>query len=129
MKKVKVALVAGTMPMYPEVAGSIYSEYQKDLLALSAELGFELVIYKELVTDQDQAKEIRMDIASKGTDLLLILHPTYISGDVAFELMKTGACIGLWGVEEPDEEGPLTLTSFICLVQNSAIAHNQPATP
>ena len=58
MKKLRVALVAGTMPMYPGVAGSIYSKYQKDLLSLSAELDFELVIYKELITDENQAKSI-----------------------------------------------------------------------
>ncbi len=122
MEKLNVALVAGTMQMYPGVAESIYSKHQKDLLDLSKELGFNLKIYKELLTTEKRAKEIRKDIDSKDIDFIIIFHPTYISGDIIFELMKTKADIGLWAIEEPDEEGPISLTSFVCLMQNSAIA-------
>ena len=122
MERLNVALVAGTMEMYPGVAESIYSGYQKTLLDISEELAFNLKIYKELLTTEKRAKEIRKDIDSKDIDFIVIFHPTYISGDIIFELMKTKANIGLWAIEEPDEEGPITLTSFVCLMQNSAIA-------
>jgi hypothetical protein len=122
MKRLNVALVAGTMEMYPGVAESLYSEHQKDLLDLSKELDFNLKIYKELLTTEKRAKGVRKDIDSNDIDFILIFHPTYISGDIIFELMKTKANIGLWAIEEPDEEGPISLTSFVCLMQNTAIA-------
>jgi L-fucose isomerase-like protein len=53
---------------------------------------------------------------------LIIFHPTYISGDIIFELMKTRAALGFWAAFEPTSEGPLPLASLICLNQNTSIA-------
>jgi len=70
----------------------------------------------------DRAREVRGEIDAAGFDLLLIFHPTYMIGDVAFELMKSRAAIGLWAVEEPSRQGSLPLASLVCLNQNAAIA-------
>jgi len=122
MEKIKVAVVAGAMKMYPDEGLKIYSKCQKDLQRLSKELDFGLTVYKELIIEEKKAMGIRRDIDSKDFDFVILLHPTYITGDVVFELMKTKAYFGLWAVEEPTKEGPLTLTSFVCLIQNTSIA-------
>jgi L-fucose isomerase-like protein len=118
----KVAIVAGSMPYFSEEGKNIYKKACIDLKEVSKSLGFNLKVYPDFVMTEKKAMEIRKEIDSTGIDLLLIFHPTYISGDIIFELMKTRAYLGLWAAAEPTKEGPLPLASFVCLNQNTSIA-------
>ena len=122
MLKLRVALVAGSMPNFSDKGPMIYSECQKDLQKLSHELGFELIVYRDIIVTEQKAMEVRKDIDSKDFDFVILFHATYMVGDLVFELMKTKAYIGLWAVEEPRKDGPLPLGSFVCLNQNTSIA-------
>ena len=122
MKKLKVALASGLMLNLAEEGKSIYSKCQKDLQDLSKVLNFELLVYKDFVMTEQKAMEIRKDIDSKDIDFVILFHPTYIIGDLVFELMKTKAYFGLWAIDEPKKEGPLPFASLVCLNQNTSIA-------
>ncbi|MBC8390918.1 MAG: hypothetical protein H8E13_23070 [Actinobacteria bacterium] len=126
MERLKIALIAGaiagSMTNFSDEGPKIYSKYQKDLCKLSEELDFDLTIYKDIITTEKKAMEIRKEIDSKDFDFILLFQPVYISGDIVFELMKTKAHFGLWAPEEPSKEGFLPLASFVCLAQNASIA-------
>lgn len=122
MKKLKVALTAASMPNFSEEGPVIYRRCGAGMQKLSEELGFDLAIYKDIITSERQAMDVRKDVDRKDFDFLLLIHPTYMLGDIAFELMKTRASLGLWAVEEPSKEGPLPLASLVCLNQNTSIA-------
>ena len=118
----KVALAAGSMPYFSSEGEKIYKKAFRDLEKLSKTMGFDLTVYPDLIMTEKRAAEVRKEIDSDDNDFLLIFHPTYISGDIIFELMKTRAQLGLWAAIEPTREGPLPLASFVCLNQNTSIA-------
>ena len=122
MKRLRVALAAGSMPNFSDEGPVLFRRYQKDLKKLSEELGFDLDVFDRIILSEREARGIREELDRKVTDFLLLLHPTFMSGDIAFELMKSRARIGLWAVPEPTKEGPLPLASFVCLNQNASIA-------
>lgn len=122
MSKLKMALVAGSMPNFSDEGPVIYRRYQADLKKVAQELDFDLAVYEELILSAEQAANIRAELDCRGFDLVLIFHPTYILGDIVAELLKTRARIGLWAVEEPTKDGPLPLASLVCLNQNTSIA-------
>ncbi len=122
MQKLKVALIAGSMPNFTEEGPMIYKKHADDLKKLSKTLNFELTILKDFIFTQEEAEEARKKIDGLDIDFLMFFHPTYISGDIAFEIFKTKADIGLWAVEEGKSDGALPLASFVCLNQNTSIA-------
>jgi len=122
MEKLKVALLASSMQYFSDEGKSIYKKACRDLKKLSKESGFELKVYEDFIMSEEKAMEIRKEIDNTEIDFLLLFHPTYISGDIVFELLKTKARIGLWGVKEPKMSGPLPLASLVCLNQNTSIA-------
>lgn len=122
MAGLNVALVAGSMPNFSAEGPLIYRRCREDLKKTARELDFDLTVYEDLILSPEQAANIRVELDRRNFDLVMIFHPTYLLGDVAAELMKTGAHIGLWAVEEPSKDGPLPLASLVCLNQNIAIA-------
>jgi L-fucose isomerase-like protein len=125
MKKLKVGFVAGFMDGFSRTGLDLFAQYQKELDKMSEEMGFEIIHFKkEMLTIKD-AQKIRTKLDAEDVDFLLLFHPAYIIGDLVFELMKTRADVGLWAIEEPRDEGPMPLASFVNLSQNSSIArHN-----
>ncbi len=124
MEKLTIALLAGSMPYFSDEGKLIYKKACKDLEKLSIELDFKLKVYEDFIMSEKKAMEIRKEIDSNSVDFMLLFHPTYISGDIVFELMKAKAYIGLWAVREPKKDGPLPLASFVCLNQNTSIARH-----
>jgi L-fucose isomerase-like protein len=122
MGKLKVALLAGSMPYFSDEGKLIYKKACTDLQELSKRLGFSLKIYPDFIMSEEKAMEVRKEIDNTGIDYMLLFHPTYISGDIVFELLKTKVKVGLWGTKEPKKKGPLPLASLICLNQNTSIA-------
>ncbi len=122
MEKLKVALVAASMPNFSDEGPVIYSKCQADLQKLSEEIDFELEVYRDIIMAEQKAMKVRKELDSKNFDFVILFHPTYIVGDIVFELMKTKAYLGLWAVKEPTNEGSLPLASFVCLTQNTSIA-------
>jgi L-fucose isomerase-like protein len=118
----KIALAAGSMSYFSSKGEEIYKKACSDLKELSKSLRFGLKIFPDLIMTGEKAAKARKEIDSKNIDFLLIFHPTYISGDIVFELLKTRAYIGFWAAFEPTREGPLPLASFVCLNQNTSIA-------
>jgi hypothetical protein len=130
MKKLKIGFAAGFMDGFSTIGLDMFSEYQKELEKLSKTMDFEMVNCKQIMMTVKDAREIREDLDRKGIDFLLLFHPSYMIGDNVYELMKTDADIGLWAIEEPRDEGPMPLASFVNLSQNSGIAkHNFKGNP
>ena len=122
MDKLKVALVAGSMPHFSDEGPRLYARHAAALEQVAGELGFDLTVYADLVLSEQQAAEVRKELDAEGVDLVLLFHPTFMVGDLTCELMKTRAAFGLWAVEEPSRDGPLPLASFVCLNQNASMA-------
>jgi L-fucose isomerase-like protein len=122
MKKLKVCLCAGSMPYFSDAGLKLYNKHCNDLVNLSKDLNFDFTFYKDPITTQQKAQEICRETDSLNIDFLMLYHPTYISGDISSELMKSRADIGLWAAREPEKNGPLPLASFVCLNQNTSIA-------
>jgi L-fucose isomerase-like protein len=124
MKKLKIGFVAGFMDGFSTVGLELFEQYAKDLGSLSDELGIEIVHFeKPMLTVQD-AKRIRSELDERDVDFLLLFIPAYIIGDQVYEVMKARAAVGLWAIEEPRDEGPMPLASFVNLSQNASIARN-----
>jgi len=124
MEKLTIALLAGSMPYFSDEGKSIYKKACKDLEKVSIKLDFKLKVYEDFIMSEKKAMEIRKEIDSNSVDFMLLFHPTYISGDIVFELMKAKAYLGLWAAREPKKDGPLPLASFVCLNQNTSIARH-----
>lgn len=125
MKKLKIGFAAGFMDGFSRTGLKLFAEYQKKLDKMAPELGFETVHFKkEMLTVKDAVK-VRKEADQKEIDFLLLFHPAYILGDLVYEVLKARADIGLWAIEEPRDEGPMPLASFVNLSQNISIAkHN-----
>ncbi|MGQ9616655.1 MAG: hypothetical protein ACUVWJ_09705 [Spirochaetota bacterium] len=124
MKRLKVGFVAGFMDGFSEYGLELFERYQKELNRMSETLGFEVFHFRKIVRTLKDAREVREELDSKEVDFLLLFHSAYILGDRVFELMKTKAYVGLWAIDEPREEGPMPLASFVNLSQNASIARN-----
>ncbi|MBM3700461.1 MAG: hypothetical protein FJW68_06075, partial [Actinobacteria bacterium] len=111
MKKLKICLCAGSMPYFSAEGLSLFNKHCRDLADLSKEMDFDFTFYKDPVTNQQEAGKIRKEADSKDTDFLILYHPTYISGDISYELMKSKAYFGLWAAREPRNSGALPLAS------------------
>ena len=122
MEKLKVAFLAGFMDYFSGEGIESFKKSQDDLKKLARQNNFDLYIYNEPISDIKNAAIVRMDMEHKGVDFVLIYHPTYISGDIIFELLRTDSYFGLWAPKEPRPAGPLPLASFVCLNQNTSIA-------
>ena len=122
MEKLRIALLSGFMNYFSGEGIAQYERNQASLKDLSKEYDFDLCIYKELIDNIEKASNVRKEIDSKGIDFVLIFHPTYISGDIIFELMRAKVFLGLWASREPEKSGPLPLASLVCLNQNTSIA-------
>ncbi len=124
MKKLRIGFAAGFMDGFSRTGLELFAKYQGELDTMSQELGFEILHFKkEMLTVQD-ARKIRHEADEKDIDFLLLFHPAYIIGDLVYEVLKTKALIGLWAIEEPRDEGPMPLASFVNLSQNISIAHH-----
>ena len=124
MENLRVALVAASMPNFSDDGPLIYRRHQQDLRGLAGTLGLDIEVYDEIIMTEQAAAEVRRDLDRRDFDLVLLFHPTYIIGDLVFELLKVRAPVGLWAVEEPTLDGPLPLASLVCLNQNISIAHH-----
>jgi hypothetical protein len=123
MKKLKIGFAAGFMDGFSKGGLDTFAEYRGGLEELGKGMNFDLVFYEKPMMSTSDARTIREDLDAREVDFLLLFHPSYIIGDSVYELMKTRAHLGLWAIEEPREEGPIPLCSFVNLCQNMGIAH------
>ena len=93
MEKLKVAFIAASMPNFSDEGPKIYHRYQTDLQKVSDGLGFDLTVYKDIIMTEKKAMEVRKEIDAKNFDFVMLFHPTYIIGDLVFELLKTPALL------------------------------------
>jgi hypothetical protein len=123
MKKLKIGFAAGFMDGFSRAGLDTFAQYRGELAGLGEKMEFELVFYPKPIMNVCDARAIRDNVDAEDVDFLLLFHPAYIIGDNVYELLKTRARIGLWAVEEPRDEGPMPLASFVNLCQNAGIAH------
>ena len=124
MKKLKIGFAAGFMDGFSTVGLDLFAKYQKELDRMSETLGFETVHFEKAMMNIRDAQRIRRELDEKDVDLLLLFMPAYIIGDQVYEVMKTRAGVGLWAIEEPRNQGPMPIASFVNLSQNASIARN-----
>lgn len=122
MKNLRIGYVAGFMDGFSKVGLETFEENRKDLEKMGKNLGFEVVHYSQPVMNIEQARNVRTDMKGREIDFLLLFQPAYIIGDFVYELMKLDVPLGLWAIEEPRDEGPMPLASFVNLCQNAGIA-------
>jgi hypothetical protein len=122
-KRLRVGFAAGFMDGFSKVGIDTFHEYAAKLQEAGKTQGFEIIHYPTPMTRPQEAVNIRQDLDDKNIDFLLFFHPSYINGDLIYEVMKARAPIGLWAIEEPRDEGPMPLASFVNLCQNTGIAH------
>ena len=124
MKKLKIGFAAGFMDGFSTHGLEMFADYQKKLDRMAGERDFEVIHFtKPMLTVQD-ARRIRNELDAGQVDFLLLFIPAYIIGDQVYEVMKAHADVGLWAIEEPRDEGPMPLASFVNLSQNASIARN-----
>jgi len=130
MKKLRIGFAAGFMDGFSKTGLELFAEYQKKLDDMAPELGFETMHFKKEMLTVKDAQKVRREADEKEIDFLLLFHPAYIIGDLVYEVLKARADIGLWAIEEPRDEGPMPLASFVNLSQNISIAnHNFKSGP
>jgi hypothetical protein len=122
MQDLTIGFVSGFMDGFSKVGLESFEANRKQLEEIGKRLGFSVVHYKEPVMSLEQARNVRADMEKRGIDFLLLFHPAYIIGDFIYEMLKLGAPLGLWAIEEPRDEGPMPLASFVNLCQNAGIA-------
>jgi L-fucose isomerase-like protein len=113
MKKLKIVLVSAIWPSFWGSARNQFNDhYAPGMYRISTEMGFELdVLKKPLFTYQD-AQEAKKEILALNADFLLIQLTTFAGGEVVEVLADTGLPIGLWGIPEIADSGPIPLNSF-----------------
>jgi L-fucose isomerase-like protein len=124
MKKLKIGFAAGFMDGFSTHGLELFAQHQKTLEAMAEQYSFEVVHFKKPMISVQDARSIREELDAKQVDFLLLFIPAYIIGDQVYEVMKSGADVGLWAIEEPRDEGPMPLASFVNLSQNASIARN-----
>ena len=124
MKKLKIGFAAGFMDGFSTIGLDMFAEYQKKLDFMAKELSFEVTHFTEPMITVKDARRIRNELDAAQIDFLLLFIPAYIIGDQVYEVMKAEADVGLWAIEEPRDEGPMPLASFVNLSQNASIARN-----
>ena len=124
MKKLKIGFAAGFMDGFSTVGLDMFAGYQKKLDSMADELCFEVMHFTEPMITVRDARRIRNELDAEQVDFLLLFIPAYIIGDQVYEVMKAAADVGLWAIEEPRDEGPMPLASFVNLSQNASIARN-----
>ena len=124
MKKLKIGFAAGFMDGFSPVGLDMFADYQKKLDRMSGDLNFEIIHFTKPMLTVQEARRIRNELDAQQVDFLLLFIPAYIIGDQVYEVMKATADVGLWAIEEPRDEGPMPLASFVNLSQNASIARN-----
>ena len=112
------------MDGFSTVGLDMFADYQKKLDRMSGDLNFEIIHFKKPMLTVQEARRIRYELDAQEVDFLLLFIPAYIIGDQVYEVMKATADVGLWAIEEPRDEGPMPLASFVNLSQNASIARN-----
>jgi len=123
MKKLKIGFAAGFMDGFSRDGLDTFARYYRELSELGKSMGFEILFFDKEMMTVDEAVSIRRKCDDENVDFLLLFHPAYIIGDLVYEVMKARCSIGLWAVEEPRDDGPMPLASFVNLCQNAGIAH------
>lgn len=121
MKKLKVGLT-GLMQL--NFRGDKLGQYRRsvnELKQLSGELDFDFYALENGIVTVDDAKAAVKEIQEQSMDFLLIQNSSFASGYLVQYLARTNTYIGLWGVPEPTEEGPLPLNSFCGVNLNASI--------
>ena len=130
MEKLKVGFVSGFMEGFSTKGLELFKSYQKELAKMADVMGFEFYVIDTVMQNMEQAVNIRKEIDSKNLDFVLLFHPSYIIGDLVYEIMKSRADFGLWAIEELSEEGPMTFASFVNISQNIGLSkHNFLGSP
>ncbi|TFG59220.1 MAG: hypothetical protein E4H36_14220 [Spirochaetales bacterium] len=122
MKNLTIGYVSGFMDGFSKAGLDTFEANVPKLKKLGETLGFDIIHYPKPVMSLNDARAIRLDMENRKVDFLLLFHPAYIIGDFVYELMKLDVPVGLWAIEEPRDEGPMPLASFVNLCQNAGIA-------
>ena len=123
MKKLKIGFAAGFMDGFSRDGLKTFAQYRAALEELGKSMGFEILYFEKEMMAIEEAVRIRHKCDDEDVDFLLLFHPAYIIGDLVYEVMKVRCPTGLWAVEEPRDEGPMPLASFVNLCQSTGIAH------
>lgn len=121
MERLRVGFVGCYVPSWRGNGVGILETSIKELEKLAREKGFDFFPLREGVVTEVDARKARERLEDLNLDFLLIQISAFARGELIPHLAGVNARIGIWGVNENDESGPLPLNSFCGMNMYSSI--------
>jgi L-fucose isomerase-like protein len=110
-----VALVAAHLPSYLAEEHDVFSAAEAGLEALAETLGFELLTFGTPLVERAEAELAADACVEAGADLVLLLHASFVMGNLVLPFADRGLRLGLWATAEPTRSGPIPLNNFVSI--------------
>ncbi len=125
MMKLKVGLVGVSDPSFIGNYKKRFTDSTEELKKLSKELGFDLFVVNETVTNENDARKAVKACEDNNVEFLLLQTTTVSTGVSApiFANIKN-ARLGIWAIPEEAFDGPSPYNSFICMTFYTGIIGN-----
>ena len=111
--KLKVGLASLVNASFCGSSENLYrTRYLPEMESLAKKLDFELVGWKDDVTNDKDAAKVCDLFNKEEVDFILLQCTTFPFGTVILPFANTRAPLGLWAIGESSDRGPLPLNSF-----------------
>lgn len=110
-----IALVGAHLPSYHAAEQDVFGRARSDLERLAADLDFELLAFEGAIVERAEAERIADACLEAEADLVLLLHGSFVMGDLVLPFADRGLRLGLWASEEPTRSGPILLNNFVSI--------------
>jgi L-fucose isomerase-like protein len=111
-----VALVAAHLPSYLAEEHGVFAAAEAGMRALAERLDFRLLIPNGPPLETRADAERAADACTEaGADLVLLLHGSFVMGDLVLPFADHGLRLGLWATAEPTKRGPIPLNNFVSM--------------
>ena len=122
MQRLKIGLVGTSQLSFPGDKAAAYTHCADGMRALSARLGFDLVVYNDTIIKEEDAVKAVSFMESKKIDFLMVQHTSYSAGHLAPALAKIkGARVGFWAIPEGADTGVVPFNSFCSINMHMGI--------
>lgn len=121
----RVGFVSLNFPVMSAKENKVFPKANNLLKKISSEIGFNLIVWPNLISEKSQAIQASEYFLSLKIDALVIQIASLIMGDVVLPLAAATDNLLIWGMDEPSYLGELSLNSltgfnlFVSLVKNN----------
>jgi L-fucose isomerase-like protein len=125
MKKIRIGLVGTSQLSFPGDKAEAFSNSVKDLELLSKEMDFDLLLHKDTVITEDDARIAVKYFEEQKIDFLLIQNTSFSAGNLSLVFGKIkNAYLGLWAINEGVQDGIVPFNSFCSINMHLSILHH-----